>query len=125
MLPTLYHFTCDHGRAAIGDTGQLVPALRLVAYPQETVPTMRYVWLTDLHVPIPAALGLTRDWIVCDRSAYRYRVTDDTTVVPWVSVSRDMERPWRAALEFSPGAKPRHWFVSSEPVPVAYDPVMT
>ena len=101
---TLYHYTCDDGRRAIGDEGLLKPWSHGV------------VWLTDLELPFREPLGLTSYVLGCDRSQHRYRVTDETTCVPWVKFAR---RDRSIEIE---GTKPMHWWVSEEPVPVVYDP---
>lgn len=113
----LWHYTCEHGYAALTETGVLVPGNHLGA----RVPTGSVVWVTDLQVPIRDGLGLTQVLAKCDRTAYRYRVTDASTVIPWTRARRTFPPVWRHALEHAPGARPRHWFVSSEPVPVVLD----
>lgn len=104
---TLYHFTCDHGRRAIGKAGLIRPNRRAM------VPV---AWFTDLPDPDALALGLTSIILSCDRLAHRYRVTDARDVVPW-SEFGNVHPGIRAALESSPGAQPDHWFVASKPVP--------
>jgi hypothetical protein len=117
----LWHYTCEHSRAKLGDVGELVPLARLAGL-DDLPPTSVFVWLTDLSVPIPAALGLTRLSLRCDRTEHRYRVTDVAGVLPWVAVRRDTPPRWRYALESAPGAMPAHWYVSEGPVPVEYAP---
>lgn len=115
---TLWHYTCEHGYAGIGDRGQLWPAYALTnRIPPEWWPA-RLVWLTDLAAPDRAGLGLTSAVSACDRTAYRYRVTDDLDVIPWVRVRRQFPAD---VLEDLPGTRPRHWYVSSNPVPVILD----
>ena len=104
---TLYHFTCDHGRQAIGKAGLIRPNRRAM------VPV---AWFTDLPDPDAVELGLTSIILSCDRLAHRYRVTDASNVVPW-SEFGNVHPGIRAALESSPGAQPDHWFVASKPVP--------
>lgn len=118
-LPCLYHFTCEHGRSALGDAGALIPACELTG---KWMPWPgRYVWLTDLVVPMRGALGLTQRITLCDRTAHRYRVTDTTGVVPWHVAARGEPRRWE--LEDNPDTRPMHWFVSLAHVPVEYDPL--
>lgn len=116
-MTTLYHYTCAHGRAWIDDL--LVPAShqsgRAIGTPGE------YVWLTDLARPQRDALGLTSHILDCDRTEYRYRVTNMADVLPWTAVRRAWR--WAHELESAPGARPRHWWVSAGPVAVIYDPV--
>ncbi|MGH9252915.1 MAG: hypothetical protein ACRD0W_25905 [Acidimicrobiales bacterium] len=103
---TLYHYTCDHGAARIGDSGILQPHLGLV-------------WLTDLDVPMREALGLTSHILNCDRIVHRYRVTDTASCQRWLTY---LGRRWQLDLELADGARPAHWWVSEQPVPVVYDP---
>lgn len=115
---TLYHYTCDHGYAALGDAGNLVPAYDLAPDRLEQWWPARLVWLTDLAVPDRDALGLTRRIARCDRTAYRYRVTDEADVSPWIRVRRSFPAE---ELEWQAGVRPRHWYVSGVPVPVVLD----
>jgi hypothetical protein len=117
---TLYHYTCDHGFAAIGAKGTLHPAAHLA--PRAGIYWQAwFVWLTDLAVCDRAALGLSSDLIECDRSVHRYRVTDETDVTPWVTMRKGF-RTLRQDLEDTPGVRLPHWYVATEPVPVTYDP---
>lgn len=116
---TLYHYTCEHRYAQIGDPGTLLPAYRLADTLEGWWPS-RFVWLTDLSVPDRYALGLDTGRGACDRTGYRYRVTDETGVRAWTDVRRGLIRV-RSVLEDVPGVRLRHWFVSTLPVPVALD----
>lgn len=115
----LWHYTCDHGRWAIGRVGLVYPAHHLTT--RALPPTGRYAWFTDLSAPIRDALGLTQHLAQCDRTAHRYRVTDPAGIVPWTAVRRDFPPLWRVDLEWTSGARPKHWYVSEEPVPVELD----
>lgn len=121
MTGDLFHFTCDHGRQQIGDTGTLLPASKLTD--KQAPWPARYVWLTDMARPDRNALGLTSHTLNCDRIEHRYRVTDPTGVVPWHRVARLLSREQRDLLEAEPGARPMHWFVALRGIPVVYDPV--
>lgn len=107
-MTDLFHFTCSHGREGIGTKGVL------------TVPPWpSLVWLTDLDAAPAEALGLTQIILRCDRTRYRYRVTDTGTCEPWLgSEARSTLGTWSAMLEAATGAMPRHWWISAEPVPV-------
>lgn len=109
-MTTLYHYTCSHGSKGIGIQGELRPnPISMIG--------VSLVWLTDLDVPFDEPLGLTSHMLSCDRKEHRYRVTDDSTCVPWIGYEfRDRQ------LEI-PGTMPRHWWVSEKPVSVVYDPV--
>lgn len=122
----LWHYTCSHSRAELGDEGVLLPTadradvsrLGINAWPSF------FVWVTDMAEPEPNALGLTRNHIRCDRTEHRYWVTDASDIVPWQHVlDTDPGYASVASLLLSPGADPSRWFVSSGPVPVAYDPL--
>lgn len=121
---TLWHYTCDHGRTLIGDPGILVPALELVPMTQrdDVGITGRVVWLTDLDTPIRDALGLTSRILRCDRTAHRYRVDHPGYATRYVEWARTLDRETRHSLELAPGAMPMHWYVSTRPVRVTYDP---
>lgn len=141
MTPTLWHYACHHSWLAIGDAGALLPPRWLLAQHRIPMPTTvsrpRYgravmerwerplldlIWATDLDTPDPVALGLTRDWIRCDRTAYRYRVTDLRFMEPWTQVTGIPKR-LREELEAHPlGVQPAHWWVASVPVAVILDP---
>lgn len=119
MTRTLWHYTCTHSRSRIGVVGLLVPARQLVDGTLDDYWPSAFVWLTDLSVPSRDVLGLTSNYQRCDRTAYRYRVTDTQHVHPWVTVRRTV--PDAELLEAITGCRPRHWFVSTEPVPVELD----
>lgn len=107
MIPVLWHYTCQHGHDAITDT--LRPGLD------------GYVWLTDLDAPHRDALGLTSHLLRCDRTQHRYRVTDTTDVTPYTAIRATLRPERRNGLETS-GTLLRHWYVSTQRVPVIYDP---
>jgi hypothetical protein len=111
----LFHYTCSHSQTQLGAEGILVPGATLSARAAQ-FPQCHYVWLTDMAVPARGPLGLTGNFCQCDRTEFRYLVTDDSMAVPWVSVRR--QHSWAVALESAEGARPRHWWVSTEPVPV-------
>lgn len=126
-MTELWHYTCAHGCQAIGETGMLLPIGRL-AKPEALAKLNGHewqkhlVWLTDLDYPMRDALGLTSYVVGCDRTTYRYRVTDASNARRWVRFRRGL--PGALDLDFAPGALPMHWWVSLEPVPVVFDPVM-
>lgn len=121
MQLQLFHYTCDHGRAAIGPSGFVVPirvhspeaAARL---PVELAWMGEVSWFTDMAVPDRIALGLTSAMQPCDRTAFRYRVTDAAECLPWSVAYRLLPRDaWRLTVgDHLPG----RWWVAWEPVPV-------
>ena len=120
-VPTLWHYTCDHGHAVLGAGAvSLVPGHRLSAITPVYWWPSRFVWLTDMAVPAREPLGLTSHALDCDRTAHRYRVTDTADCVKWL-IAR---RPFRheAHILETPGTRPAHWWISGVPVPAEYDP---
>lgn len=118
----LYHFTCDHGREALGDRGVIRPGADLT---DGAVPwTSALVWLTDLPRPQREGLGLTSHLIRCDRTQYRYRVLDGEQVTRWTTFARDLPRAYRESVECAPGAMPAHWWVAVEGVRAVYEPLV-
>lgn len=112
--PTLYHFSCDDGAAAIDAAGILRPG------PQPALPGVSLVWLTDLDTPDRVGLGLSYGTLItCDRTAHRFTAADTSGCIPWVALARLLPAHLRDAYEADrPGRLPMHWWVSSSPVPV-------
>lgn len=127
---TLWHYTCDHTRAALGDSGRLISALaqidaaKTADWPKWKRTISGLIWLTDLDVPIRDALGLTMNTIGCDRTRHRYRVVN-YTAIRYSVARRDLPKRLRDELESAPGAMPMHWWFAWTPVPVVYDPATT
>lgn len=118
----LFHYTCDDGRAGIGDVGFLRSSAQLSG--RTDLPDIaRWIWLTDMETPDRNALGLTSQILGCDRMTHRYEVRWDyaaDAAAPWTQVRRLAPAVERQALESAPGAKPRHWFVTRQPIEVVY-----
>ncbi len=115
---TLYHFTCDHGHRQIVD--QLLPG----SYMSTAVGASPFVWMTNLESPNRDALGLTSHFIDCDRTSFRYRVTDESSAIWWMDARRMLPEGYVGLLESSHGARPMHWWISLEPVPAVLDAVI-
>jgi hypothetical protein len=100
-----YHYTCDHGRKALGARGMLRPQ------PQPVLGGVRLVWLTDIAKPDREGLGLTSHLLDCDRLAYRYVV--DAEPESWREWAWRNAVPWvaRMRLEDAPNAAPSTWYV--------------
>jgi hypothetical protein len=117
-MSALWHFTCIDGHRAIGRIGQLRPQ------PHPLIGGVALVWLTDDPEPERDAVGLTSNFITCDRMAYRYRVIDKGAgVIPWSEF-----RPRLAAYEdtlavLESYATPECWWVSRRPVAVVLDQI--
>jgi hypothetical protein len=122
--PILYHYTCDHSAEQIGPDGCLLP-LRSRPEGQGLSPFhTSFVWMTDLDHPVRDALGLTSHILTCDRTRFRYRViAGQYGVGPWMRARRSCTAEIVEELESAPGAMPAHWWVSSYPVAVVYDPI--
>lgn len=124
----LYHWTCEHSHADIGETGHLLPVRQLRPEAAADHPfTSDLIWLTDLSVPIRLALGLGNlsGIVRCNRVEHRYRVVEPgaESIQWWPLWARaNISRAEAQALNASPGARPVHWWVSTEPVEVVYDP---
>lgn len=119
-MSTLYHYTCRHGREAIGERGRVVS---IADHTPDAVdrldPSFRWLafltWFTDMYPPNARDLGLTHDLIGCDRTAYRYRVLDDRGISRWLDC-RPVWPPTARLLNAS--GTPGRWFVGWSPVPV-------
>lgn len=123
----LWHYTCDHGRAALGDAGTLLPLQVLkpdVRWHNDFDWLPELIWATDLEIPLRLALGLTMGLVACDRTAHRYRIIDPSGFARWTAWARERGVPRTAAreLNFAEGAMPAHWYVSTDTVPVVYAP---
>jgi hypothetical protein len=123
----LYHYTCQHGRDAIGEAGTLLaPEQVQPGHAARLPPHMRelswFIWLTDLDVPHRDALGLTSHSLACDRTRYRYRVADTSHARRWTQLRSSCHPGMVEALESAPGAMPAHWWIATHPVRVHYAP---
>lgn len=103
----LYHYCCAHSAPKIQDDGVLKPNGFL----------LRAVWATDLERPDRDALGLTSNFIQCDRTEYRV-VVDGRHFTHWFKARADVSPAIRDGLELAPGVTPGNWYVSFEDVPV-------
>lgn len=117
----LYHYTCVHSAEGLRKEGIIKPGAMLVDPsddPRGDADPL--VWLTDLPPPVAREwLGLTRMQLRCDRLAHVFAVEDLDGVMWYPKYARLW--PGLRQLERQPGVKPAHWFVSEQPVPVAYE----
>lgn len=111
---TFYHYTCDHGRRCIGDSGKLMP------HGSEDMPLV--VWMTDLAEPDIIGLGLTSEILPCERWTYRYRITDERSVLPYTEIQHLIHPQVQLSLHHA-GSLPQHWFISFQPLSAVYDPI--
>lgn len=110
-----YHYTCIHRAPMIRDSGIVIPG------------PDGFVWFTDIEDAVGReVLGLTNNFIKCDRMEYRFRTLQDEGIEPWVSVRRRLHnKRIIEMLESAYGVMPRHWFVSGGPIRVMEAPLMT
>ncbi len=117
----LFHFTCeDHGAPGIREDGVIRPS-PLYVLDIGLTPRMYVAWLTDLPDPRRYQVGLTSQSLTCDRMAVRFEA--DVDAERWRRFARRhrdvLPGWWRRDLERF--GDPWHWFVSTEPVPVALE----
>jgi len=111
MPAVLYHFTCR-------DSHRMIGRYNCVLLPRSL---WRVVWLTTEALPDFEATGLGSVTPKCDRTQFRYVVTDLTHCRPWLG------SPERTALSADHLATlegygdPEHWWISAEPVRAAWD----
>lgn len=110
----LYHHTCrDHGAPGIEARGLIIPQ------PGNFFP-FPVTWVTDLEIPDARALGLTKNFIGCDRTAVTFEVeppaSDDVEIVRYVDIRRKIDPYWVALLEQAEGAMPMHWYLTNSPL---------
>ena len=118
-----WHYTCDHGRAGIGESGEVKPLGQFVPDARGRLGEFGWLaemaWFTSQVRPDRRALGLTSTLSTCDRIAHRYRVLGATGLIWWPTLA---VKPSNAVdLEKAPGARPVLWWVSFAPVPVELD----
>ena len=107
-----YHFTCDHGHRGLIEEGHTLPV------PQPVLKGVRLSWFTTN----PKGDGTALDaplLLTCDRLEYRFRVTDDTDLRPWLGSHEQAAMPpiIQRVLHNRYG-NPAEWYISSHPVPV-------
>lgn len=117
MTEVLYHYTCGHGADGIRRDGEIRPNRHLLL--PLGVPV---VWLTTLEVPDRLALGLTSQYLQCDRIEWRVTVRSGD-VEPWHVFARRyrVRREVRDALE--EGRWPMLWWVAVGQIEVDADAV--
>jgi hypothetical protein len=117
VTPRLFHFTCaDHGFSGIGSRGLIVPRQGRTLFGVSHL-DWGVVWLTSGDHD---ATGMGKSGFeVCDRSEYRYVVTDTSTCERWldsrVRKEADVMEGLIDLLEMTGDAST--WWISKEPVP--------
>ncbi len=106
----LYHFTCRDGRKAIGKDGTLKPKANPLL-------GAALIWLTEEPRPSVDSVGLTRNFITCDRTEFRYVAVDPRHAVRW-DIWKERLKGARIVeiLESYAGDGPRKWWVSERPL---------
>jgi hypothetical protein len=127
-MPDLFHYTCTHGRRGIGKWGLVLPVGmvnpgRVSLAPARSRFMTEWAWFTTEPVPDAEALGLTRHSLRCDRTAYRYRVVEETPglLVPWrqsLAHAAAAKQPDLLAELEEPPLDPTSWWVASHPIRV-------
>ena len=121
-MTRLWHYTCTHRASMIARDSHTIRPHQQVQF-GNLAPAM--IWLSDLRPPVRDALGLTMNYISCDRMAVEYEIADTAECQWWPVFRRRVlrEHPGDAGLragiagiEAAPGALPAHWWVS--PVPL-------
>jgi hypothetical protein len=113
MTGRLFHFTCEHSYPHLGARGVLVPQHKPTLFGVRLPDALAVVWLTAGDY---ASTGMDRsDLAICDRSAYRYVVTDPSACVPWLVSAQREELGTDAELLEAVGI-PELWYISAEPV---------
>lgn len=116
VAPTLWHYTCKHQRSGIIAVGALIPNQHPL------LPRLcPLVWLTTEEIPDRVGLGLTAEYLRCDRSEERFLVAEYESVLPWLTVvalapPRVLDA--RIVRRLHQGRHPETWWVSASPVPV-------
>lgn len=108
MRRRLYHYTCSHGRDAIGEMGVLIPN-------RHPFLKRSFVWLTDMEVPDRDALGLTSTILSCDRLEYSYEVIEES-IKQCMPFSRFKKLSNTVVEDLARYAQPSHWWVSTRPI---------
>jgi hypothetical protein len=109
---TIWHYTCDHGAPGIRRNGLVRPN----GHP--LLDGLPISWWTDLGPEYRFEIGLTADWITCDRMAHRFEVKDPCQLMRWPSAARVLGVPQPIRDDLEIGRLPAHWWVAFQPVEV-------
>src|SRR5262245_8800790 len=112
----LYHFTCAHGRRAIGTSNCLL-------VPQIKHPTLgcKVTWLTSEAEPDRESTGLTSRMQPCDRMEFRYVVDDFSACVAWLDSPQRADASSRAVADAEEFGDPEHWWVAEKAIRARFD----
>jgi hypothetical protein len=122
MNPILFHFTCRHAAERIGQRGWLLPSVRLMSplqlrnLPNDVLMAGQAVWLATDRDATQRSLGFDGILSQCDRTEYRYRVTEPGAVRPWTEVRTGWPPEVVAALEEGQDKRPETWWLGRGPM---------
>lgn len=112
MTKAYYHFTCEHAVHGIHQSGELRPR-------RHPLLGANLVWLTDLAEPDRWGLGLTSNWLTCDRTLIRVSVQPTVGIVHWPSWALWHKVPRALIAILAENARPEHWWVTETPLRVS------
>lgn len=122
----IFHYTCSHHVADIERERLVRPGLPWTVIdtawknrgfgPTGLGAAPRIAWLTDMESPEAEALGLTMNYISCDRTEFRVTVAPHPRIESWAAfVGRYKPNPdWLESLQRS--RAPARWFVCPFPL---------
>jgi hypothetical protein len=105
------HWTCEHGAAGIRADGIVRPN----PHPYLGVALS---WWSDLSVGDRFGLGLTMNYMTCDRMQAVFEADPGQQIVPWVVWARGRVAP-ETRWEVQQFGWPRHWFVAEQDITVS------
>jgi hypothetical protein len=108
----LFHFTCRHAVDGILAAGTLQPNKHPFLNNRELI------WLTDLATPDRLGLGLTANYIRCNRTEYRAMVARTDRIEPWGAWAHRHQVPRAIRDELEVDALPAHWYVATRALPI-------
>lgn len=118
-IPELFHFTCSHFELPIRAVGAVIP------HRHPWFPSLGAVaWFTTDQWADPDRTGLTSSTLSCDRTRFRFRVTEAEQCLPWCEVRDYMVGVQQAGFtaqqlkNFERFGAPETWWISPTPVPV-------
>jgi hypothetical protein len=111
---SLFHWTCNHGRAGIEATGTVEPRLILgLGW---------LAWFTTEPHPYPERTGLLHvcpgSPTDCYRGAWRFVVEELDKCHSWLQSTEREKAEERAIIDIERLGDPWNWYVASEPVKV-------
>jgi hypothetical protein len=112
LARAFYHFTCEHRARSIQRSRELRPN-------RHPLLGHRLIWLTDLPEPDRWGLGLTSNWLTCDRTAVRVSVQPSKDIVRWTAWALWHKIPPVALEILHENARPDRWWVATIPLRIS------